>query len=313
MELPELEYFTLEQAISFIYEKTNKNLSKSDILEYAINGFFQIGIELEIVDNILFKCGRLRISNTKLSNSTRIIHKKENQHDDGKYIYLSDKFNYISLFKGTGKIYQIEQDNGLYFTTINDCKVNCTTLIRFEPYYLKDLRGIIEQNNSICSMDFEYFSLESLARDEEDIAATFDFIHASPNNETCQLKLATADLIITREDILMFIGADKKGSREDHILEIERLKKELEEKDKKIAELQAALGDKNVPVLLGAYRSDDPLKIAIEVRNKYWASYPDNVKSNTQIRDYIIRDYSVTKTFATEIEKIACPIDRKKN
>lgn len=237
MELPELEYFTLEKAINFIYEKTNKNLSKSDILEYAINGFFQIGIELEIVDNILFKCGRLRISNTKLSNSTRILHKKENLHDDGKYIYLSDKFNYISLFKGTGKIYQIEQDNGLYFTTINDCKVNCTTLIRLEPYYLKDLRGIIEQNNSICSMDFEYFSLESLARDEEDIAATFDFIHVSPNNETCQLKLATADLIITREDILMFIGADKKGSREDHILEIERLKKEIEEKQKIIDSL----------------------------------------------------------------------------
>ena len=86
-------------------------------------------------------------------------------------------------------------------------------------------------------MDFEYFSLESLARDEEDIAATFDFIHVSPNNETCQLKLATADLIITREDILMFIGADKKGSREDHILEIERLKKEIEEKQKIIDSL----------------------------------------------------------------------------
>ena len=237
MELPELEYFTLEKAINFIYEKTNKNLSKSDILEYAINGFFQIGIEVEIVDNVLFKCGRLRISNTKLSNSTKIIHKKENQHDDGKYIYLSDKFNYISLFKGTGKIYQIEQDNEFYFTTINDCKVNCTTLIRLEPYYLRDLRGIIEQNDSICSMNFEYFSLESLARDEEDIAATFDFIHVSPNNKTCQLKLATADLIITREDILMFIGADKKGSREDHILEIERVKKEIEEKQKIIDSL----------------------------------------------------------------------------
>ena len=237
MELPELEYFTLEKAINFIYEKTNKNLSKSDILEYAINGFFQIGLEVEIVDNVLFKCGRLRISNTKLSNSTKIIHKKENQHDDGRYIYLSDKFNYISLFKGTGKIYQIEQDNGFYFTTINDCKVNCTTLIRLEPYYLRDLRGIIEQNDSICSMDFEYFSLESLARDEEDIAATFDFIHVSPNNKTCQLKLATADLIITREDILIFIGADKKGSREDHILEIERLKKEIEEKQKIIDSL----------------------------------------------------------------------------
>ncbi|HDR1586593.1 TPA: hypothetical protein QB446_002168, partial [Pasteurella multocida] len=58
---------------------------------------------------------------------------------------------------------------------------------------------------------------------------------------------------------------------------------------------------------------NDPLKIAIEVRNKYWADYPENVKSNRQIQDYIMRDYGITRTFATEIEKIACPIDRKKN
>lgn len=94
---------------------------------------------------------------------------------------------------------------------------------------------------------------------------------------------------------------------------IEKLKSELEEKDKKIAELQALLDDKNAPILLGVHRNDDPLKIAIEVRNKYWANYPDNVKSNAQIRNYIIRDYGVTQTLATEIEKIACPINRKKN
>ena len=313
MELPELEYFTLEQAISFIYEKTNKNLSKSDILEYAINGFFQIGIELEIVDNILFKCGQLRISNTKLSNSTRIIHKKENLHDDGKYIYLSDKFNYISLFKGTGKIYQIEQDNGLYFTTINDCKVNCTTLIRLEPYYLKDLRGIIEQNNSIYSMDFEYFSLESLARDEEDIAATFDFIHVSPNNETCQLKLATADLIITREDILMFIGADKKGSREDHILEIERLKKEIEEKNKRISELQSVLESKNYPIFLNKFMENDRLALAIKARTDYWAHYDPNLnnapKAEATAKE-LREKYNLSDNQAKAIEIVACPINR---
>lgn len=120
---------------------------------------------------------------------------------------------------------------------------------------------------------------------------------------------------VLHSDLMAFLGISDKSQENysDILQEIEKLKSELEEKDKKITELQTALGDKNVPILLGAHRSDDPLKIAIEVRNKYWASYPDNVKSNTQIRDYIIRDYSVTKTFATEIEKIACPIDRKKN
>lgn len=111
---------------------------------------------------------------------------------------------------------------------------------------------------------------------------------------------------------LIPLHEEKEESTEDLNKEIERLKLELEEKDKKIAELQIALDDKNVPILLGAHRTDDPLKIAIEVRNKYWASYPDNVKSNAQIKSYIERDYNVTKTFAAEIEKVACPIDRKK-
>ena len=86
-----------------------------------------------------------------------------------------------------------------------------------------------------------------------------------------------------------------------------------EEKDNEIAALQQQLKKQNLPILLGVHRNDDLLKIAIEVRNKYWADYPENVKSNVQIRDYIIRDYGVAKTTAEEIEKIACPIDRKKN
>ena len=95
--------------------------------------------------------------------------------------------------------------------------------------------------------------------------------------------------------------------------EIKNLRQQLEIKDNQITKLKNNYNNKNIPILLSAYRTDDPLKIAIEVRNKYWANYPDNVKSNTQIRDYIIRDYRVTQTLATEIEKIACPINRKKN
>ena len=255
----------------------------------------------------------LNVADCEFPIQNLAIHKKENQHDDGRYIYLSDKFNYISLFKGTGKIYQIEQNNEFYFTTINDCKVNCTTLIRLEPYYLRDLRGIIEQNNSICSMDFEYFSLESLARDEEDIAVTFDFVHVSPNNKTCQLKLATADLIITREDILNFIGADKKGSREDHVLEIERLKKEIEEKDKVISELQSVLDDENYPIFLNKFMENDRLALAVKARKDYWANYDPNLnnapKAEPTARE-IKEKYGLSQKQAEAIEIIACPINR---
>lgn len=78
-------------------------------------------------------------------------------------------------------------------------------------------------------------------------------------------------------------------------------------------QLKQQISEQNSPILLGVHRNDDLLKIAIEVRNKYWADYPENVKSNAQIRDYIIREYGVARTTAEEIEKIACPINRKKN
>lgn len=153
-----------------------------------------------------------------------------------------------------------------------------------------------------------YFLRNEYGKIETDFILNFSF-----PNKSLQVPIPNTYILISQ---LSEVVADELNSiqmNDNSSEEIKKLKSELEEKDKKITELQTALGDKNVPILLGAHRNDDPLKIAIEVRNKYWANYPDNVKSNTQIRDYIIRDYGVTQTLATEIEKIACPIDRKKN
>ena len=153
-----------------------------------------------------------------------------------------------------------------------------------------------------------YFLRDEYGKIETDFILNFSF-----PNKSLQVPIPNTYILISQ---LSEVVADELNSiqmNDNSSEEIKKLKSELEEKDKKITELQIALGDKNVPILLGAHRNDDPLKIAIEVRNKYWANYPDNVKSNTQIRDYIIRDYGVTQTLATEIEKIACPIDRKKN
>ena len=153
-----------------------------------------------------------------------------------------------------------------------------------------------------------YFLRDEYGKIETDFILNFSF-----PNKSLQVPIPNTYILISQ---LSEVVADELNSiqmNDNSSEEIKKLKSELEDKDKKITELQTALGDKNVPILLGAHRNDDPLKIAIEVRNKYWANYPDNVKSNTQIRDYIIRDYGVTQTLATEIEKIACPIDRKKN
>ena len=153
-----------------------------------------------------------------------------------------------------------------------------------------------------------YFLRDEYGKIETDFILNFSF-----PNKSLQVPIPNTYILISQ---LSEVVADELNSiqmNDNSSEEIKKLKSELEEKDKKITELQNEISDKNVPIFLGAHRNVDPLKIAIEVRNKYWASYPDNVKSNTQIRDYIIRDYGVTQTLATEIEKIACPIDRKKN
>ena len=153
-----------------------------------------------------------------------------------------------------------------------------------------------------------YFLRDEYGKIETDFILNFSF-----PNKSLQVPIQNTYILISQLSKVVADALDSSQIDNNGYEEIERLRSELEEKDKKITELQTALGDKNVPILLGVHRNDDPLKIAIEVRNKYWANYPDNVKSNAQIRNYIIRDYGVTQTLATEIEKIACPINRKKN
>ncbi|MGF7452540.1 hypothetical protein [Pasteurella bettyae] len=130
-----------------------------------------------------------------------------------------------------------------------------------------------------------------------------------------KIEVSLDSIEILKKDLDVFLKLEKDVGKNytDYENEIKNLRQQLEIKDNQITKLKNNYNNKNIPILLSAYRTDDPLKIAIEVRNKYWANYPDNVKSNTQIRDYIIRDYRVTQTLATEIEKIACPINRKKN
>jgi len=70
------------------------------------------------------------------------------------------------------------------------------------------------------------------------------------------------------------------------------------------------------PISLGLYRADDPLLLAIEIRNREWASYdPDNdrmTRGNQAAIKQELEQRGFTSRQAESIELVACPIIRGK-
>ncbi|CUR85092.1 hypothetical protein JQ098_004128 [Salmonella enterica subsp. enterica serovar Typhimurium] len=88
----------------------------------------------------------------------------------------------------------------------------------------------------------------------------------------------------------------------DALAEVESLKS-------RVRDLEALL-----PILLGEYRNDDPLLLAIQIRNKDWLDYdPDNDRATRGNQAAIIHDLEkrgFPKRQAEAIELVACPIKR---
>ncbi|MET4879007.1 hypothetical protein L9G70_16315 [Morganella morganii] len=89
----------------------------------------------------------------------------------------------------------------------------------------------------------------------------------------------------------------------DALSEIQRLKAKIEELENK------------QPILLGVYRDNDPLLLAIEIRNSEWAKYdPENDRMTRGNQEAIIKELEDNKNFsnaqAKAIEQVACPIKR---
>lgn len=64
------------------------------------------------------------------------------------------------------------------------------------------------------------------------------------------------------------------------------------------------------------FRDDDPLLIAINIRNVEWESFDENnSRVTTPSADYVIEklkeQYGMSHALASAIERVACPIVRK--
>lgn len=104
----------------------------------------------------------------------------------------------------------------------------------------------------------------------------------------------------------------KTGERDladDSAQTIKRLMAENDELEDELIDLR--LGS---PIFLGKYRPDDPLDIAIKLRNAEWGAFNENVRSTIPSAEYLIAklksEYAMSDALAKAIEKVACPIQR---
>ncbi|EBA9121413.1 hypothetical protein CED64_08085 [Salmonella enterica] len=86
------------------------------------------------------------------------------------------------------------------------------------------------------------------------------------------------------------------------ILEIEKLKHRIQELENER------------PILLKEYRDDDPLYLAIQIRNREWANYDPKkdpaTRGNQAAIKQELKERNISEIEATAIEKVACPIKR---
>ncbi|EJI2777151.1 hypothetical protein NEO25_000357 [Escherichia coli] len=96
---------------------------------------------------------------------------------------------------------------------------------------------------------------------------------------------------------------------DDFLSRIAMLEKENESLRARVNQLE-----KERPILLKAYRDDDPLYLAIDIRNREWANYdPENDRATRGNQGAITTELEkrgFTSRQAASIELVACPIKR---
>lgn len=320
MELLPLDFYSLTQAVEFINQKTNSTIKENLLYSYAMEGKIRFLLNIEIKDNQLVKIGRMDAEGFFLYEDSEVYFKEEViEYEVQNILHLEDKLSKMEITSD-----EIFEDKGGLFLSYNkENKIN-----EYKGYIVlhRELLDVFckeslpqhgVKNTNYLLLD--EFNVQTPF--EADIFTSFNFRMKYPKyNEDERLYIKHTfrvnfnDIKISYDDLIKLFPSENAWREQANLKqEIAKLKTEMLDKEAENKQLKQQISEQNSPILLGVHRNDDLLKIAIEVRNKYWADYPENVKSNVQIRDYIIRDYGVARTTAEEIEKIACPINRKKN
>ncbi|WP_342323681.1 hypothetical protein AAEY27_04285 [Kosakonia sp. BYX6] len=111
------------------------------------------------------------------------------------------------------------------------------------------------------------------------------------------------------------IKAEKRAKENEKLNAIEVSRDELEDEIKRLKSEIERLSTQ-LPSLLGEFRSDDPLLIAIQLRNAEWARYDEDNRKTIPSQEALVAQLKqqyqkMPDAQARAIEKVACPIKRK--
>lgn len=107
------------------------------------------------------------------------------------------------------------------------------------------------------------------------------------------------------------IAAKKRAKEGQPEISREDLEKEIERLNGEVTKLTSKL-----PSLLAVHRSDDPLLIAIKLRNSEWSNYDIDNRKTIPSQEALVAQLKenfedMPDVQARAIEKVACPIKRK--
>ena len=168
--------------------------------------------------------------------------------------------------------------------------------------------------NDICT--FKFFSTE---RNPEKFRCTYGL------DNDLEIKIDRKSgivqvpeyIIFMREEIDRFerentqstIEEDQSQSQTGYSLgQIKSLREQLGEAQKRIDDLRRITGDLSAV----APHNVHLMRIAIQVQSDYWADLNAQPKQETLVAE-LIKKYGLTKAEAQAVERVACPINRRKN
>ena len=210
---------------------------------------------------------------------------------------------YIANSKRTKKINKLIKPN-----------IDFSGWFYIEPYnYSSKEKDIIKNGKIFIHSNYEFASASN-----NDVEIKFKL--TSENNglyiNLPKIEVDLDSIEILKKDLDKFLDLEQNietNNIANYENQIKDLRNQLQIKNKKIEELNAALDIDNHPIQLNKFMKNDRLALAIQARKDYWANYDPNL-NNAPKAESIAREikekYILSKKQAEAIEIIACPINR---
>ncbi|MCA2044163.1 hypothetical protein [Escherichia coli] len=254
------------------------------------------------------------------------IHAELNEHKE-KFIYLRDFLD--DVFKVAGDDHHISDIIKWILKRINRVKpfITLYTVNEFnevEPYIKPDenrdyfdvlyakLDTVRGRGCLPCERDESGFLVSGYWEDAEFEEMGFrrnEIFEIFPEILDGLMDLTWDELFENNEAQGSNIEHKELRTDDDFLSRIAMLEKENESLRERVNQLE-----KERPILLRAYRDDDPLYLAIEIRNREWANYdPENDRATRGNQGAITTELEkrgFTSRQAASIELVACPIKR---